>query len=99
MTGRCCVGSPASRRIARRISKTAASILPAAALVLLPKCPMCIAAWLTAATGFGFAASSAAWVRGTLAVFWIAAAAIAVAPLIRRRVLGQRGDAVGICDK
>jgi hypothetical protein len=91
MTGQCCMGGPARvypgrpacRRLAPRLSRAAASILPGAVLVLLPKCPLCLAAWLTVATGVGFSAAGAAWVRGALVVFWIASVALA-APFIRR---------------
>jgi hypothetical protein len=74
MTGQCCVGGPASRRLARLLSRAAASILPGAVLVLLPKCPLCLAAWLTVVTGIGFSAAGAVWVRGVLVVFWVAVA-------------------------
>jgi hypothetical protein len=89
MAGQCCVGGSASRRLARRLSMAAASILPGAVLVLLPKCPLCLAAWLTVVTGIGFSAVAAAWVRGMLLVFWVAAAALAVAPTIRRGAFGR----------
>jgi hypothetical protein len=78
MTEQCCVAGPASRRLARWLSAPAA-ILPGAVLVLLPKCPLCLAAWLTVVTGVGFSAAGAAWVRGTLVVSWIAAVALAIA--------------------
>lgn len=87
MTGQCCTGGPASRRLARRLSTGAASVLPGAVLVLLPKCPLCLAAWLTVATGMGFPAAGATWVRGMLMVLWVAAVAFAAAPIIRRRAL------------
>jgi hypothetical protein len=89
MTGQCCAGGPASRRLARRLSTTAASILPGAVLVVLPKCPLCLAAWLTVVTGVGFSAAGAAWVRGMLVVFWVAAVALAAAPIVRRRAFGR----------
>ena len=76
MTGQCCIARPASHRLSRRLSSSAASILPAAVLVLLPKCPLCLAAWLTVATGIGFSPAGAAWLRGSLVVFWIAAFAV-----------------------
>ena len=76
-------------RPTRHLSKAAASVLPGAALLLLPKCPLCLAAWLTVATGIGFSAAGAAWVRGTLLMSCVAAVALAAAPLIRRRVFGR----------
>ena len=78
-TGHCCLGGPALGRLARRLSKAAPSILPGAALAFLPKCPLCVAAWLTAVTGVGFSAAGAAWVCGMLVVFWVAAVALAAA--------------------
>jgi len=83
MTGQCCVSGAESCRPARRLSKAAAPLLPL--LVLLPKCPMCLAAWLALATGIGFTATGAAWLQGTLAVLSLAAVAIAAASIIRRR--------------
>ena len=76
MVGACCT---------RRYSRVAASILPAAVLVLLPKCPLCLAAWLTVATGIGFSATGAAWARGMVVLCFVAAVAFAAAPLIVRR--------------
>ena len=90
MSGQCCTGGGTSRRLARRLSTAAGSILPGAVLVLLPKCPLCLAAWLTVATGVGFSATGAAWVRTSVAAFWIAAAALAAAPIIRRRAVRRR---------
>ena len=51
------------------------SILPAAVLVLLPKCPLCLAAWLTVATGASFSAAAAGWVRPIIVLLWVAVAA------------------------
>lgn len=89
MTGQCCVGGPASRRLARRLTTAAASIVPGAVLVLLPKCPLCLAAWLTVATGAGFSETGTAWVRGIVAMSWAATLALAVAPITRRRLSGR----------
>lgn len=90
MTGQCCEGGSASSRLARPLYTAAASILPGAVLVLLPKCPLCLSAWLTVATGVGFSAAGAAWVRGIVAVFWVAAVALAVARVTRRQVFWAR---------
>jgi hypothetical protein len=83
------MGGRPSRRLARRLSTAAASILPGALLVLLPKCPLCLAVWLTVVTGASFSAAGAAWASGILVVFWVAAVALAAVPIIRRRAVGR----------
>jgi hypothetical protein len=81
MIAPCCTGGgPSSRRLAR----AAASLLPGAALMLLPKCPLCFAAWLGLA-GIGVSAAAAAWVRGLIVVFWVVAVALVAARIIRGR--------------
>jgi len=86
MTGQqCCVGRGAPDRVRRWLSRVAASILSGAVLVLLPKCPLCLAAWLTVATGVSFSATGAAWVRGSIALLWIAAVVV----MILRREFGR----------
>jgi hypothetical protein len=83
MTGQCCTGGTASSRPSlSTTSKAAGTILPGALLALLPKCPLCIAAWLTAVSGVGFSATGAAWVRAMLVMSWIAAVAFAVARIV-----------------
>lgn len=94
MTGQCCTGEGRRRRLARRLSGAAASILPGAVLLLLPKCPLCLAAWLTVATGVGVSAAAAARVRGLLVVFWIAAAGVAASRIIRRRAFRRSPSSV-----
>jgi hypothetical protein len=49
--------------------------------MLLPKCPLCLAAWLALVTGVGVSAATAAWLRGLIVVFWIAALAVAAAKM------------------
>ena len=70
---------------ARPLSGAAASILSGAVLVLLPKCPLCLAAWLTVVTGIGVSAAGAAWTRGVLVLFWVAAVAVAAAQIRRAK--------------
>jgi predicted Abi (CAAX) family protease len=84
MSGQCCVAAPAPHRLARRLSTVTASILPAAGLVFLPKCPLCLAAWLTVATGVSFSTAGAAWVHVSVELLCVAA----LASVIWRRALG-----------
>ena len=67
-----------------RVYEATASMVPAALLMLLPKCPLCVAAWLTVATGFSFPAAAVAWLRGGIVLFWVAALAV----MMWRRRLG-----------
>ena len=90
MTAQCCTGGGPSRRLARRLSGAAASILPGAVLLFLPKCPLCLAAWLTVVTGIGISAAAAACVRGLIVVFSVAAVVLAAAQIVRRRAFRQR---------
>jgi hypothetical protein len=53
-------------------------------LVFLPKCPLCLAVWLTAVTGVGFSAADASWARWILVPFWIVAVVLVTAPKVRR---------------
>lgn len=41
-------------------------IIPGVVLALLPKCPLCLAAWLSLALGIGISASTAAVLHTTL---------------------------------
>ena len=71
------------------LAKVTTSILSAAALVFLPKCPLCLAAWLTVATGVSFSAAGAVWATGLVVMFWIAAMVLAAVPMLRRRAFGR----------
>ena len=91
MAGRCGTGEARSRRLAGRFSAAAASMLPGALLVLLPKCPLCLAAWLTLATGIGVSAGSAGLVRELMVVFCFAAAAFGIVQAYGATRRGERG--------
>lgn len=85
MTAQCCTGGGPARPLARRLSAAAASTLPGVVLLLLPKCPLCVAAWLTLATGIAIPAAAAKGLRGLLVVFWFAALALVFTRLARAR--------------
>ncbi len=85
MSAHCCTGRGLSRPLSRPLSGAAASVLPGLALALLPKCPLCLAAWLTMATGIGVSRAAAAGMRELILVIWIAGVALAAAECFRRR--------------
>jgi membrane protein implicated in regulation of membrane protease activity len=66
----------------RKCCAGVASVVPAALLVLLPKCPLCFVAWLTVTTGVSLPAVSASWLRGGILLLWVAL----VAPIFWRRL-------------
>lgn len=80
MNGQCCRGG------ARRRAGFAASMVPGAALVLLPKCPLCLAAWLGLVAGVGVSAVAAAYIRGAILVLWV----VGVAFVLARMLLAPR---------
>jgi hypothetical protein len=80
MTGHCCKGR------ARWRTGVAASILPGAMLVLLPKCPLCLAAWLGIVTGVGVSAVAAAYVGGAMVVL----CGVGLALVLARMLLAPR---------
>lgn len=83
----CCRTGRASRPPGR-LGGITASILSLSIVLFLPKCPLCLAAWLTVATGLSFPASGAEWVRWNLLSLPFVALAVWIArraaPSIRR---------------
>ena len=76
--GQCCRGGQISQCLTGRVSRVTASILPAMLLVFLPKCPLCLAAWLTVATGISFTEVDAAWVRWSVVLPCVVALALVI---------------------
>jgi len=71
----------------RRCCGTAAgTAAPAAVLVLLPKCPACIAAWLAVTAGLGVSVSTAATLRMGIVGSCVACLAVVAVRQIRRRI-------------
>jgi hypothetical protein len=62
------IGGPHLRKLARRCLEGARWIVPSGVLALLPKCPMCLAAYFAVATGVGISVSTAIYLRITLVV-------------------------------
>lgn len=80
---RCC---EAETPPARRGLRIAGTVIPAAVLVLLPKCPACIVAYIAMGTGIGVAVSTAAHLRTTLLVLCVACLAYVGARHVFRRI-------------
>jgi hypothetical protein len=82
----------AGSRPARRARGAASWALPSVALALIPKCPMCIAAYLALGGGLGISFSTAAHLR--IALLWLCWTALAV--LVARLVLRFRSGKYSI---
>src|SRR5262249_31784296 len=89
MTAQCCPDERRSRRPAREFSR-AAALLPGAVLVLLPKCPICLAAWLTGITGIAVPAAAVAHVPGLIGVWGIAVLVLTATAVWRRALRKSR---------
>jgi hypothetical protein len=71
-----------SRRSAlwlRRGREMAGWLIPGVMLALLPKCPVCVAAYVALATGIGISLPAAAYLRAMLVVLCVASLAF-IAP-------------------
>jgi hypothetical protein len=64
-TDRCCE-NPRPRTFARRCVDVLGWIIPGAVLAILPKCPMCLAAYIALWTGIGLSFSAATHLRVSL---------------------------------
>jgi hypothetical protein len=63
MKAAACCNLNGKRSFGRRFSGAARWLTPSAVLFFLPKCPLCIAAYIAAATGFGISFTAAADIR------------------------------------
>jgi hypothetical protein len=90
------VPPPKERQVARRARGAAAWALPSVALALVPKCPMCIAAYLAIGGGLGVSLSTAAHLRAALLwVCWSILALLAVRMAIRF-AMRRRGGSTAV---
>jgi hypothetical protein len=95
MNSRCCcrVSSPhrddATRPISRlrRSGEIVGWIISSAMLILMPKCPVCVAAYLALFTGVGISLATASKLRATLLILSFAAlVALALMRLSRVKI-------------
>jgi hypothetical protein len=84
-------GRPASRL--RRGGEIAGWIVPSVTLALLPKCPLCVAAYVALATGIGISLPTATYMRAMLVALCVASLVFIAARRLRSlmaRVSGSR---------
>lgn len=77
------------KSIARRVLGTTRWIAPTVILALLPKCPMCLAAYVALATGIGISLPVAAWIRTGLLLACLGALAWFTLSTLRHRISFQ----------
>ena len=72
-----------------RLGRIGAWIAPAAGLALMPKCPMCIAAYIAIWTGAGISISAASHLRTFTLILCGAALAYLTAGLLRGSIMSR----------
>lgn len=76
----CCHHAQPPRR--RPLATIVGWILPATLLALMPKCPVCVAAYVAALTGIGISFSAATYLRTSLIAVAVATFTAMSAPLL-----------------
>lgn len=85
MSARGCCGGTAHRLgTVGRLRAAAEWAAPAAVLALVPKCPMCLAAYVAAVTGAGLSMTAATYLRSTLLALSVASLVLLAARQIYR---------------
>ena len=70
--------------IARRVFTASRWLVPGILLAILPKCPLCLAAYVAMGTGIGLSLSTASYLRTLLIVACVGALLYLIANLVRR---------------
>jgi hypothetical protein len=70
----------------RRLRDVSAWLLPSAGLVLMPKCPACLAAYVALGTGLGVSFSTATYLRWVVLFLCVASLLFLIVQRLDRRV-------------
>jgi hypothetical protein len=101
----CCVASSGSGRVAggaRHWRESVRWIIPSGILVLLPKCPACLVAYIAIVGGIGISVTTAMYVRWGVVILCIGSLAYFAVSLGRRmmaRSLHSTVAPVGVVEK
>jgi hypothetical protein len=74
--------------LTRRCAGTAGWVVPASLLALLPKCPVCVAAYVAAATGLGISVAAAAALRTAVLVLSVLLLTYSTVAAVKKRRAG-----------
>jgi len=96
----CCCSTPGNRRSAtarpasfrRRGAELVGWVIPSAALILMPKCPMCVAMYFMLFTGVSISAAGASNLRLATLILCSTLLFGAVLWTLSRRLLSRRGN-------
>ena len=86
-----CCENPRLRTFGRRCVDAFGWIIPGAILALLPKCPMCLAAYLALWTGIGISVSAATQLRVSLLILCVGSI-LFLAVRTTQRLIGKFGQ-------
>lgn len=79
-----------SPTLAGRALQTARWALPATLLAVLPKCPICLAAYIAVGTGIGVSITAASWLRMFLVAACLASLSLFAAAHVSRLIARRR---------
>jgi predicted transporter len=95
MNACCDAGSnPTTPRWVRRVREISAWVLPSAILVLVPRCPVCLAAYVALWTGISLSLATATYLRWVLLFLCVASLCLLVVNRLNRlrAVFFKKGD-------
>jgi hypothetical protein len=95
-SGHCCESRPSRaadddlRPLRRSFLGITGWLIPGVLLAFVPKCPVCLAAYVAVGTGLAISASTAAYLRMTLVILCIASSAYLGTRFLRTFVIAIR---------